>query len=110
MADDMQMTCGRGIVELVVTGSQPGLVEKQGLVILSTVFRAVFPSTTPQASVAAVPLSPEQEEVLRRCNVYRKSFPMMEIALPAMALRNRGVAKWVGATVLRSICARARSS
>ena len=33
---------------------------------------------------------------MRRCNVYRKSFPMMEIALPAMALRNRGVAKWVG--------------
>jgi diaminopimelate decarboxylase len=32
--------------------------------------------------------------VLRRCEVYRKSFPMTEIALPAYALRNLTVAKW----------------
>ena len=39
-------------------------------------------------------LSVEQED-LRRCKTYRKFFPMTEIALPATALRNRAVAKWV---------------
>jgi diaminopimelate decarboxylase len=33
--------------------------------------------------------------VLRRCEIHRKSHPMTEIALPAMVLRNRFVAKWV---------------
>ena len=42
---------------------------------------------------AALAASPEQA-VLRRCEVYRKSFPMTEIALPAYALRNLAVAKW----------------
>jgi len=32
---------------------------------------------------------------LRRCKIYRKSFPAAEIALPATALRNRAIAKWV---------------
>jgi diaminopimelate decarboxylase len=32
---------------------------------------------------------------LQRCEFYRKSFPMTEIALPATALRNRSIAKWV---------------
>jgi diaminopimelate decarboxylase len=32
---------------------------------------------------------------LRRCEMYRKAFPMTEVALPAYALRNRAVAKWV---------------
>ena len=40
------------------------------------------------------PHSAEQED-LQRCKTYRKSFPMTEIALPATALRNRAVAKWV---------------
>ena len=40
------------------------------------------------------PLSPERA-ALRRCEMYRKSFPMTEIALPAYALRNLTVAKWV---------------
>lgn len=40
------------------------------------------------------PLSPEQED-LRRCKSYRKFFPMTEIALPATALRNRAIARWV---------------
>src|SRR6202035_3145229 len=35
------------------------------------------------------------EEELRRCKIYRKSFAMTEIALPATALRNRAIAKWV---------------
>ena len=37
-----------------------------------------------------------EEEELQRCKVYRKSLPMTEIALPATALRNRAIAKWVG--------------
>ena len=32
---------------------------------------------------------------MQRCKTYRKSFPMTEIALPATALRNRSIAKWV---------------
>jgi diaminopimelate decarboxylase len=35
------------------------------------------------------------EEELRLCKVYRKSFAQTEIALPATALRNRVIAKWV---------------
>ncbi|MDT5333392.1 MAG: diaminopimelate decarboxylase [Mycobacterium sp.] len=38
--------------------------------------------------------APPEQAVLRRCEVYRKSFPMTEIALPAYALRNLPVAKW----------------
>ena len=43
---------------------------------------------------AADPLSPEQE-ALRRCVMYRSAVPMSEMALPALALRNHSVAKWV---------------
>jgi diaminopimelate decarboxylase len=35
------------------------------------------------------------DQDLQRCELYRKSFAMAEIALPAGALRNRSVAKWV---------------
>ena len=35
------------------------------------------------------------DEDLQRCELYRKSFPTAEVALPAFALRNRLVAKWV---------------
>ena len=35
------------------------------------------------------------DEDLQRCELYRKSFAMAEIALPACALRNRLVARWV---------------
>ena len=35
------------------------------------------------------------DEDVQRCELYRKSFAMAEIALPAYALRNRLVAKWV---------------
>ena len=38
---------------------------------------------------------PADDEELRRCKIYRKSFPETEIALPATALRNRAIAKWV---------------
>jgi diaminopimelate decarboxylase len=43
--------------------------------------------------VAHEPDSPDRAALLR-CEIYRKSFPMTEIALPAHALRNRTVAKW----------------
>jgi len=35
------------------------------------------------------------EEELRQCKIYRKSFAQTEIALPATVLRNRAIAKWV---------------
>ncbi len=35
------------------------------------------------------------EEGLRLCKAYRRSFPMTEIAFPAKALSNRAIAKWV---------------
>jgi diaminopimelate decarboxylase len=35
------------------------------------------------------------DEDVQRCELYRKSFAMAEIALPASALRNRLVARWV---------------
>ena len=71
-----------------------GLTQEQVSVILSAVFHSVLSSTTHRASGAASSLSPEQE-ALRRCMTYRKSFSMTEIALPAAALRNQAVAKWV---------------
>ena len=46
------------------------------------------------ACPADQPPSPERL-AQRRYELYRKSFPMTEIALPANSLRNRVVAKWV---------------
>jgi len=37
------------------------------------------------------------DEDLQRCEIYRKSFPMTEIALPAHVLRDAAVAKWARA-------------
>ena len=68
---------------------------------ISGVFLSVLSGTTTRAParshtspVLAQPASPEQE-ALHRCVIYRHAFPMTEIALPALALRNRVVAKWV---------------
>jgi diaminopimelate decarboxylase len=61
-------------------------------VTISGVILSMLSGSRVQAS-AAVP-SPEHT-ALRRCEVYRKSFPMTEIVLPAHALRDRVVAKWV---------------
>ena len=66
-------------------------------VTLSAILLSVLSGTTPNAAVrssAAGFLSFEQE-ALRRCGIYRKAFPMTEIALPAIALRTDVVAKWV---------------
>ena len=41
------------------------------------------------------PTPTTDEEELRRCKIYRKSFAMTEIAFPATTLRNRAIAKWV---------------
>jgi diaminopimelate decarboxylase len=64
-------------------------------VTISGVFLSVLSGSkvTDPAAHRAASASPEQA-VLRRCEVYRKSFPMTEIALPAYALRNLPVAKW----------------
>ena len=72
-------------------GIRPGLTRKVSVTI-SGVFLSMLSGTRAEAS-AAVP-SPERA-ALRRCEVYRKSFPMTEIVLPAHALRNRVIAKWV---------------
>ena len=72
---------------------------------LSAFLLSVLSGNTPHAQVAdrgsddmhiqrTRPLTPEEED-LQRCKTYRKSFPMTEIALPATALRNRSIAKWV---------------
>ena len=72
---------------------------------LSAFLLSVLAGNTPHAQVAdrgsddmriqrTRPLTAEDED-LQRCKIYRKSFPMTEIALPATALRNRAIAKWV---------------
>lgn len=65
---------------------------------LSDVFLSVLSGTTPHASAVrqgddgqVPPLSGP----LLRCVIYRRAFSMTEIALPALALRNSAVAKWV---------------
>jgi diaminopimelate decarboxylase len=68
-------------------------------VTISGVFLSVLSGTKHNASgvrqsVAHEPDSPDRV-ALRRCEIYRKSFPMTEIALPAYALRNLAVSKWV---------------
>jgi len=64
-------------------------------VTISGVFLSVLSGSKviDPAAHRAASASPEQA-VVRRCEVYRKSFPMTEIALPAYALRNLAVAKW----------------
>jgi diaminopimelate decarboxylase len=64
-------------------------------VTISGVFLSVLSGSKviDPAAHRAASTSPDQA-VLRRCEVYRKSFPMTEIALPAYALRNFAVAKW----------------
>ena len=82
-----------------------GLNEEKVSVTLSAFLLSVLSGNTPHAQVAdrgsddmhiqrTRPLTPEEED-LQRCKTYRKSFPMTEIALPATALRNRSIAKWV---------------
>src|SRR5262245_23066655 len=76
-----------------------GLDEKKVSVTLSGVFLSVLSGTkmngsAARQSVVHEPDSPDRA-ALRRCEIYRKSFPMTEIALPAYALRNFTVAKWV---------------
>jgi diaminopimelate decarboxylase len=64
-------------------------------VTISGVFLSVLSGSKviDPAARHAASASPEKA-VLRRCEVYRKSFPMTEILLPAYALRNLPVAKW----------------
>jgi diaminopimelate decarboxylase len=56
-------------------------------------YRIQAPSDDIGSPVEAFP-DPERT-ALHRCDVYRRSFPMTEIAFPAGALRNRIVAKWI---------------
>jgi diaminopimelate decarboxylase len=68
-------------------------------VTLSGVFLSVLSGTKMNGSAARQSIGHEPDSpdraALRRCEIYRKSFPMTEIALPAHALRNLTVAKWV---------------
>jgi diaminopimelate decarboxylase len=63
-------------------------------VTFSGVFHSVLSSATRRSNVPRVQGAAEQAE-LRRCETYRRAFPMTEVAIPAYALRNRAVAKWV---------------
>ena len=79
--------------------------KKRVSVTLSAFFLSVLSGNTPHAQAAnrgsdvmdlsRTPSSTPDDEELRRCKLYRKSFPATEIALPATALRNRAIAKWV---------------
>ena len=89
------------IVEWLPLAAGQGINEEnRSSVTLSAFFLSVLSGNAPHAKPADPgadgmhSLSVEQED-LRRCQTYRKSFPMTEIALPATALRNRAVAKWV---------------
>jgi diaminopimelate decarboxylase len=67
-------------------------------VTISGVFLSVLSGTKHNAAaarntIAHEPDSPERA-ALRRCEIYRKSFPMTEIALPAYALRNLAISRW----------------
>jgi diaminopimelate decarboxylase len=90
---------------MVATGIRPGPYEERVFVTLSTFLLSVLSGNAPHIQAAvrgsdgehghrSRALSPEQED-LRRCESYRKFFPMTEIELPATALRNRAIAKWV---------------
>ena len=80
-------------------------LKKKVSVTLSAFLLSVLSGNTPHAQAAERgsdvthlhrTSSPTQDdEELRRCKIYRKSFPATEIALPATALRNRAIAKWV---------------
>ena len=72
---------------------------------LSAFLLSVLSGNTPHANVAdrgsdvmhlhRTPSPTVDEEELRRCKIYRKSFAQTQIALPATALRNQAIAKWV---------------
>jgi diaminopimelate decarboxylase len=68
-------------------------------VTISGVFLSALSGTKLNASAARHSVAHESDSperaALRRCETYRKSFPMTEIVLPAYALRNLAVAKWV---------------
>ncbi len=57
-------------------------------------FSGVFNSVLSRRPDPAQPLTPEQAEQ-RRCEAYRRAFATAEIAVPALALRNRVIARWV---------------
>jgi len=63
------------------------------LVTLSGVFHSVLSSAARRSAVAQAPYDVEQT-TLHCCDIYRKSFPMTEIAFPASVLHGRLMAKW----------------
>jgi diaminopimelate decarboxylase len=65
-------------------------------VTLSDVFLSVLSGTTPHAARQGDDSQiPPLSGPLLRCVIYRRAFAMTEIALPALALRNSVVARWV---------------
>lgn len=60
---------------------------------ISGVFHSVWSSATRRSDLAQV-RGTADPAALHHCEMYRKSFPMTEIALPAYVLRNHLVAKW----------------
>ena len=80
-------------------------MKKRVSVTLSAFLLSVLSGNTPHAQAAdrgsdvmhlhRTPSPAPDDEELERCKLYRRSFPATEIALPATALRNRAIAKWV---------------
>ena len=80
-------------------------LKKKVSVTISAFLLSVLSGNTPHAQAAErgsdvthlhrTPSPTQDDEELQRCKIYRKSFPATEIALPATALRNRAIAKWV---------------
>jgi diaminopimelate decarboxylase len=63
-------------------------------VTLSGVFHSVLSTAARRSDAAYMPSNGDQAAT-HRFEVYRKSFPMTDIAIPAKALENRALATWV---------------
>lgn len=65
---------------------------------ISGVFLSALSGTKHNAAAARNTVAHESDSperaALRRCEVYRKSFPMTEVALPAYGLRNFAISRW----------------
>lgn len=87
------------IVDQLPLAAGQGIDEEKVSVSLSAFLFSVLTGNAPHAQAAdrgddGMHAHPPEQEDLRRCKNYRRSFATTEIALPATALRNRAIAKW----------------
>jgi diaminopimelate decarboxylase len=69
-----------------------GLSEEAGSMTLSAFLSSVLTGNADDIHATAG-LSADQQDI-QRYKAYRRFFPMMQVALPAMALNSQGAAKW----------------